>query len=123
VKSDVNWGMITKAVIGLFFADLFAGFFAPDRLFVSLGLSCLLFIAVFTFMAYRQVARQFLHACVALLAYLAFSQILAAFLPNLVGSSSFLLLALDLFKSIVALVVGTSLGRILSHTRRLRADA
>jgi hypothetical protein len=123
MKSDVNWGMITKAFIGLFLADLFTGFFVPDQLFVSLGLSFLLCIAVFTVMAYRQDARQFLHACVALLAYFAFSQILAVFLPNLVSSSSFLLVALDWLTSIVALVIGTSLGRLLSRTRRLRADA
>jgi hypothetical protein len=123
MKSDVNWGMITKAVTGLFFADLFAGFSAPDRLFVSLGLSFLLCIAVFTYMAYRKDARQFLHAWLALLAYLAFSQILAACLPKLVGSSSFLLVALGWLTSICALVIGTFLGRLLSHTRRLRADA
>lgn len=123
MRNEVNWGLITKAFIGLFFADLFAGFFAPDRLFVSLCLSFLMCVAVFTFMAYRQDARQFLHACVALLAYLAFSQILAALLPNLVGGSSFLLVALDWLTSIFALVIGTFLGRLLSHTRRLRADA
>jgi len=82
-----------------------------------------MYLAVFTFMAYRQDARQFLHAGVALLAYFAFSQILAALLPTWMGSSSFLVVALDWLTSIIALVIGTSLGQLLSHTRRLRADA
>jgi hypothetical protein len=123
MKSDVNWGVITKVFIGLFFADLVAGFFAPDRLFVGLCLSFLMCLAIFTFMAYRRDARQFPHAGVALLAYFAFSQILAALLPTWMGSSSFLVVALDWLTSIVALVIGTSLGQLLSHTRRIRADA
>ncbi|MEO5813416.1 MAG: hypothetical protein ABIU96_10025 [Rhodanobacter sp.] len=119
----MNWGMITKAFIGLFLADLFAGFLAPDQLFVRLGLSLILCIVVFAVMAYCQDSRQFLRACVALLAYFAFSQILAAFLPNLAGSSLSLLVALGWLNSVVALVIGTSLGRLLSRTRRLRVDA
>lgn len=123
MKNDVNWGVITKAFIGLFFADLVAGFFAPDQLFVSLCLSFLMYLAVFSFMAYRQDARQFLHAGVALLAYFAFSQILAALLPTWIGSSSFPIAALEWLTSIIALVIGTPVGRLLSQTRRLRAGA
>jgi len=123
MKSDMNWGMITKAFVGLFFADLVAVFLAPDQLFVGLCLSFLMCLAVFTFMAYRLGTRQFLHAGVALLAYFAFSQMLAVLLPTWMGSSSFLAAALDWLSSIIALVVGTSVGWFLSHTRRLQADA
>ncbi len=131
----MNWKRIIAFAALLFVSQILVGFVdggysrtsvaaAWRALALSLCLSFTLSVVVFSALSFRQEHRPFLYALSALLLLMTVSVALVTAFPAWLGGTPGLLVVLDWTALVLALVVGTILGRHMAALRsRARTDA